>query len=187
VTIDWAWRTEAVGPPAATPTPTPTPTPDPGGRPTPHVPPTTVEPEPPPVRGAPRLELRIPRQRVLGTRGIDVFGRCDRPCRVKFRARIQTSPLARGSARTLQRRRVFRALGAPRWLPMKGADRRIRLRLTPRAVRTLKRTMRLRGRVAIVVEGTARGARGSRTVSRRIVLKRAARTVTGGRAAPARG
>ena len=44
-------------------------------------------------RGAPRLELRIPHQRVLGTRGIVVFGRCDRPCRTAFRARIQTSPL----------------------------------------------------------------------------------------------
>ena len=134
-------------------------------------------------RGAPRLELRIPHQRVLGTRGIVVFGRCDRPCRIAFRARIQTSPLARASARTLLRRHVFRALGAPRRLPIKGgAERRIRLRLTPRAVRTLKRTMHVRGRVAIVIEARVRGAGGARTVTRRIVLKRAERSAAAGAA-----
>ena len=191
VTIDWAWATEAIGPPPAA---TPTATPEPGGGatagapPTPGATPPAVVPEQPlPVRrGAPRLELRIPHQRVLGTRGINVFGRCDRPCRVTFRARIQTSPLARASARTLLRRRVFRALGAPRRLPIKGAaERQIRLRLTPRAIRTLKHTMRLRGRVAIVVQARVRGAGGARTVTRRIVLKRAERTVpSGGRRAP---
>jgi len=175
VTIDWAWRTEAVAtePPVITATPTPTP---PAGP-----PPVTVAPETPkPARGAPRLNLWIPHQRVLGTRGINVYGGCDRPCRVAFRSRIQTSPLARASARTLLRRRVFRALGAPRRLPIKGADRRIRLKLTPRAVRTLKGTMHLRGRVAIVVEARVRGAGGTRTVTRRIVLKRAARTIRPG-------
>ena len=148
VTIDWAWQTESVGPPAVTPTPTATTaTATPARHPARHPPvtqpvtPPATEPEAPlPVRrGAPRLELRIPHQRVLGTRGIVVYGRCDRPCRTAFRARIQTSPLARASARTLLRRNVFRALGAPRRLPIKGdAERRIRLRLTPRAVRTLK-------------------------------------------------
>jgi spore coat-associated protein N len=183
VTIDWAWATESVGPPAATPTASPTPAPAPPGPP----PATAVPQTPQPAPGAPRLNLWIPHQRVLGTRGIDVYGGCDRPCRVAFKARIQTSPLARASARTLLRRRVFRALGAPRRLPIKGADRRIRLKLTPRAVRTLKRTLHLRGRVAVVVEARVRGAGGSRTVTRRIVLKRAERTVTGGRAAPGRG
>jgi len=188
VTIDWAWATESVGPPSATPTPTPTEggTPTPAATPTSAPPPTAVPQAPKPVPGAPRLNLWIPHQRVLGTRGINVYGGCDRPCRVSFRARIQTSPLARASARTLLRRRVFRALGAPRRLPIKGADRRIRLKLTPRAVRTLKRTMRLRGRVAIVVVARVRGAGGSRTVTRRIVLKRAERTKPAGRrAAPA--
>jgi hypothetical protein len=199
VTIDWAWSTESVGPPAVTPTPTPSAS----ATPAPVIPPATppaAEPETPlPVRGAPRLDLRIPHQRVLGTRGIVVFGRCDRPCRTAFRARIQTSPLARASARTLLRRHVFRALGAPRRLPIKGAaERRIRLRLTPRAVRTLKHTMHVRGRVAIVIVARVRGAGGARTVTRRIVLKRADRSApaggrrgaggpsTGGRAAPER-
>jgi hypothetical protein len=179
VTIDWAWATEAVGPPAASPTPTATP---PGSGPR-----TTPAPEAPlPVRGAPRLTLRIPHQRVLGTRGITLYGNCDLPCLLSLRARIQTSPLARASTRTLQRRRVFRGLGIRRSLPSKGsAEGRIRLRLTPRAVRTLKRALHHRGRVAVVIDARVRGAAGgTRTVSRRIVLKRAERTLlTGGRRA----
>ena len=112
-----------------------------------------------------------------------VYGSCDRPCRITFRARIQTSPLARASARTLLRRRVFRALGAAAAAAEQGrAERRIRLRLTPRAVRTLKRTMHRRGRVAVVIEARVRGAGGARTVTRRIVLKRAERErASGGR------
>ena len=167
VTIDWAWATESVGAPAPTPTATPeTPGPAP-----------TAEPQPPPsVRVAPRLTLRIPHQRVLATRGISMYGSCDRPCRISFRARIQTSSPSRGPARTLLRRRVFRSLGAERRLPSAGGERRIRLRLTPRAVRTLKRTLHRHGRVGVVIEARVRGAGGTRTVTRRIVLKRALRT-----------
>jgi hypothetical protein len=190
VTIDWAWTTESVGPVVVTPTPTPTPTssPDPTATPAPGgggsdsappatSPPATATPEAPhPVRRAPRLELRVPHQRVLATRGISMYGSCDRPCRVSFRARIQTSPPARASARTLQRRNVFRQLGGARRLPSTGtAERRLRLRLTPRAVRTLKRTLHHRGRVAVVIVARVRGPGGTRTVTRRIVLKRAAR------------
>ena len=122
------------------------------------------------------MTLRIPHQRVLATRGISVYGSCDRPCRISFRARIQTSPLSRASARTLLRRRVFRSLGAERRLPSTGGERRIRLRLTPRAVRTLKRTLHRHGRVAVVIDARVRGAGGARTVTRRIVLKRALQT-----------
>jgi len=178
VTIDWAWATESLG--AATPTPTPPDaTPAPGGTPAPApdaVPPVAVEPgpeAPQPLRGAPRLQLRIPHQRVLATRGISMYGSCDRPCRISFRARIQTSPRARGAARTIQRRGVFRRLGAARHLPSKGtAERRLRLRLTPRAVRTLRRTLHRQGRVAVVIAAKVRGTGGTRTVTRRIVLKR---------------
>jgi hypothetical protein len=175
VTIDWAWATESVGRPVATPTPTATP-----GAPGPGATPATAPERPLPVRAgpAPRLELRIPHQRVLGTRGVTLYGNCDRPCLLSLGARIQTSPLARASARTLLARRVFRGLGIRRSLPSKGtAEGRIRLRLTPRAVRTLKRTLRHRGRVAVVIDARVRGsAGGSRTVSRRIVLKRAERS-----------
>ena len=171
VTIDWAWATESVGGPATfTPTATPAPaTPGP-------VP--TAEPQPPvPVRAAPRLTLRIPHQRVLGARGIAMYGSCDRPCRVTFKARVRTAPLAGAKAKTLMRGRVFRRLGTKRRLPGGATERRIGLRLTPRAVRTLKQTLHRRSRVAVVIAARVRGAGGTRTVTRRIVLKRAARTV----------
>ena len=204
VTIDWAWATESVGPPSATPTPTATPgTPGPGTTPgatpgtTPGATPATAPERPLPARAAPapRLQLRIPHQRVLGTRGVTLYGNCDRPCLLSLGARIQTSPLARASARTLLARRVFRGLHIRRSLPSKGtAEGRLRLRLTPRAVRTLKRTLHHRGRVAVVIDARVRGSGGgTRTVTRRIVLKRAERTLparrrapTGGRAAPER-
>ena len=65
--------------------------------------------------------------------------------------------------------------GADRRLPG-GGERRIALRFTPRAVRALKRALHRRGRVAVVVSARVRGAGRARTVTRRIVLKRAART-----------
>lgn len=176
VTIDWAWATESVGGPP--PSQTPTATPDAGTTPTatPDAPDADGDHQPLPVRRAPRIELRIPHQRVLATRGISMYGRCDQPCQVSFKARITTSPAARAAARTLQRRRVFRPLRGLRHLPSKGtAERRLRLRLTPRAVRTLKHTLRVRGRVAVVIVARVRGAHGTRTVTRRIVLKRAER------------
>jgi hypothetical protein len=183
VTIDWAWATESVGgpPPAQTPTATPSATPTPTPTPTPTATPAPEDETELAVRAAaaPRVQLRIPHQRVLGTRGVTLYGNCDRPCLVSLRARIQTAPRSRAAAaRALQRRRVFRALGTARALPSKGsAEGRIRLRLTPRAVRTLKRTLRRRARVAIVVIARAHGTGGSRTVTRRIVLKRAERTL----------
>jgi hypothetical protein len=184
VTIDWAWATESVDVPTATPTP---------DAPSPVATPATV-PAPPRPGPAPKLQLRIPHQRVLGTRGITLYGNCDRPCLLSLGARVQTSPLARASARTLLARRVFRGLGIRRSLPSKGTgEGRIRLRLTKRAVHLLKRTLHKRGRVAVVIDARVRGSGGaSRTVSRRIVLKRAERrvaatprTTAGGRRAPA--
>jgi hypothetical protein len=170
VTIDWAWATEAI-----TPAPTPTSTPAPTATPAPAV--TT----PAIPRGAPRLDLRIPHQRVLATRGITMYGSCDRACRITFRASIRTSPKARASSRALMRGRVFRSRGVDRRLPA-GGERKIALKLTPRAVHTLKRALHYRGRVAVVISARVRGSGGARTVTRRIVLKRAPRThnLTGG-------
>ena len=154
VTIDWAWATESVGPPA-TPTPTATPRP----------------PAPAPRRRTPPRHARAP---AAGPRRAAAGAARPAPARARhardhavrqlrpavpdpFSARVQTSPLARASARTLLRRRVFRCR-RPRRLPSKGAaERRIRLRLTPRAVRTLKRTLHLRGRVAVVIVARVRG------------------------------
>jgi ribosomal protein L28 len=169
VTIDWAWATEAIAP---TPTATSTSTP-------------TAAPPPPPAKpvtlGAPRLDLRIPHQRVLGARGITMFGTCDRACRITFRASIRRAPRAHAASKALMRRRIFRSNGTARRLPG-GGERRIALKLTTRAVRTLKRELHVRARVVVVIKARVRGAGGARTVTRRIVLKRAARThnVTGG-------
>jgi hypothetical protein len=79
------------------------------------------------------------------------------------------------------RSRIFRSRGANRRLPA-NAQRQIRLLLTKRAVRRLKRALHHRGRVAVVVKARVRGQGGTRTVTRRIILKRAARThnLTGG-------
>jgi hypothetical protein len=104
VTIDWAWTTESVGPVMVTPTPTatatPTATPAPGTTPAgaaPGAPVTDDDQQPHPVRRAPRLELRIPHQRVLATRGISMFGRCDSragsPSRHASRPRRWRAPL----------------------------------------------------------------------------------------------
>jgi hypothetical protein len=113
-----------------------------------------------------------------------MYGSCDRPCRISFRARIQSAPSARAAARTIQRRGVFRRRGAARRLPSKGtAERRLRLRRTSRAVRTLKCTLHREGRVAVVIVAKVRGTGGTggtRTVTRRIVLKRAARSAAPG-------
>jgi hypothetical protein len=163
VTIDWAWATESETP-AATSTPTATATATPTPRPTPV---------PVVISGrAPRLKLRIPHQRVLATRGISMFGTCDQPCRVTFRALIKTAPRARNASRTLQRRRIFRSRGADRRLPG-GVERRIALRLTRRAAKTLKKAIHRRGSVAVVIRARVRGVGGAaRTVKRRIVLRR---------------
>ena len=143
VTIDWAWATESLGgqPPAATPTATPTPgvTPPPGAAPTPD------------AAGARRA-----RARAAGARGTAAGPAHPPPARARHARDLDVRELrpavpdlvpradpdlaaGRASARTLMRRRVFRSRGAERRLPGKGGERRIRLRLTPRAVRTLKR------------------------------------------------
>lgn len=154
VRVDWTWGAEATVTPKPTPVP-PRPTPVP-----------TV---PPRGGGAkPILSLRIPWQRVLGPRRIVAYAACDEPCRLRFKARIQTAPRNGGRRRTVQRRKVFRGrLG--RRLPA-AVERRIPLRLNRRAVKQLKRTLHRRGRVAVVVTATVRSSAGAGQVRRRIVL-----------------
>ena len=184
VTIDWAWATESAGRPGH---------PDPdrhaAGDPRAARPGGAAARDPGrharsrrcPCAGRRGCTLRIPHQRVLATRGISMYGAATAPCRITFRARIETSPLARASGATLHApaassaRSAARAGCRARARPSGGS----RLRLTPRAVRTLKRTMHHRARVAVVIVARVRGAGGTRTVTRRIVLKR-------GRAPPPR-
>ena len=114
--VDWTWATEAVEP-TPTPTPTPAATPEPTVTPQPTATPAPTQtpvpeptaapaatPPPPPVvvgGGAPELTLRIPRQVVLKTKGITLFGRCDEACSVRFAAQVTTAPKTPAKARVL--------------------------------------------------------------------------------------
>jgi hypothetical protein len=163
--VDWLWT-------ATTPEPTPTPTPT---APPPVVPPAPmVTPDLPIVvggggSGAPRLVLRIPYQRVLASKGITMFGTCSEPCGVRFAAQIATAPKRATKARVLLRGKVFHGGRTERRLAP-GAEAPLRLKLTGRAVKTLKGTLRRQRRVAVVVTAVVRGSGGVGTVTRRIVL-----------------
>jgi hypothetical protein len=122
------------------------------------------------------LTLRIPWQRVMTTRGITVWGTCDRVCRLTFTAKVQTAP-RHGRARTAMALKVFRVAGSRRTLEP-GHEHRIKLRLTPRAVVRLHSVLLTRGRAAVLVNAKVRSSLGTATVKRRIVIvtnRRAAR------------
>jgi hypothetical protein len=172
--VTWTWQ---AGPatPAATATPAPTAT---------AAPPTPLPIQDPPQPGEPGtpewvaavLKLEVPWQRVMVTRGVTLKATCQEACRLGFTARVETAP-KRGRRKTLMARRVFKLAGTRRSLPA-GIPKRIKLRLTPRAVKTLRRTLLTKGRAAVLVRVGVRSARGAATVQRRIVLvtqKRAAR------------
>jgi hypothetical protein len=173
IRVDWLWGAIALTP-AVTPTPPRTPTPAPTvtrGLPTPQ--PIQSGGESP---AASVLTLRIPWQRVMMTRGITVRGTCDRLCRLTFTAKVQTAP-RHGHRRTVMGGKVFRVAGTRRTLPP-GAERRIKLRLTPKAVLRLHQVLLTRGRAAVLVDARVRSALGAATVKRRIVIvtsRRAAR------------
>jgi hypothetical protein len=159
--LDLSWHAEPL-PPAATPTPSPPPV---------EAPPPRVE------RPAEVLTLRIPWQRVMLTRGITLSGRCDRRCRLTFTAVLETAPRGGGAGRVVMRGRVFRVAGSRRML-RPGAERWVRLRLTPQAVRRMRSVLLVRGRVAVRVDARVRSSLGAATVRRRIVIvtsRRAAR------------
>jgi hypothetical protein len=124
------------------------------------------------------LTLRIPWQRVMSTRGITVWGSCDRLCRLTFSASVQTAPKRKNAhRRTVMRGKVFRVHGTKRKL-RPGAERRIKLRLTPKAVLKLHSVLLARGRAGVQVNARVRSSLGTATVRRRIVIvtsRRAAR------------
>ena len=175
VRVDWrGLPRRSIPTPAGSPTPSPTPTATPA--------PTTTPAPPQPIQsggGGPAasvLTLRIPWQRVLMTRGITAWGSCDRFCRLTFTAKVQTAP-RHGHRRTVMNGRVFRVAGTKRAL-QPGAERRIKLRLTPKAVVALHQVLLARGRAAVLVNARVRSSLGAATVKRRIVIvtsRRAAR------------
>lgn len=160
--MDYEWRAEPV--PAGTPGST-------GTTPAPPAADGSAAPLPlAPASGAPRITIRLPHQRVMHTDAVRLFARCDVRCRVRFSGRAVTAPRGLRARRVvLMRKRLFRGERRPRALPVT-AERAVRLQLTRRGRRTLRRTLDTRGRVAVVITASVRGANGRRTVRKRIVL-----------------
>jgi hypothetical protein len=120
------------------------------------------------------LKLRVPWQRVLVTRGVRARATCKEPCRLTFTAAVQRAPRGARRGRTLQRRGVFSKRGTRRRLPA-GRARSIKLHLSRKALVTLHREMRARGRAAVVLKVRVKSRRGAATVRRRIVIVTAPR------------
>jgi hypothetical protein len=161
VRVDYEWLTEAVA--ATEPPQAETPRTIPGA---------PSAPTPADVAGsadtAPRLALRIPHQRVMHTDHVRVLASCSERCTVRFSGRATTAP-RRGRARVLKRRGLFRGERRARVVGVKRQGA-VRLRLSRAGRSVLRRTLDSRGRVGVVITATVRGARGTRTVRKRIVL-----------------
>lgn len=169
---------------AAGPTPTPTPTPTkPKPKPTKPAPPAAPPavtpapgPTPTPVRPA-LVHLRVPAQRVIKPRKLAVYAMCEVKCKLRFSAKIDNAPkpAAKGKKakkrKTLMSKRVIKK--AKRWFKAKrvGRERRFWLKLTPKALRRLKRQLHVKGRVGITVTAKMRSSVGKRMVRRRIVMR----------------
>jgi hypothetical protein len=169
--MDYEWRAEPLPAAAATPVPTPVATP------------VTTPVAPAPVQGrsgaptpvtapkaAPRITIRVPHQRVVHTDAVRLFARCDVSCRVRFAGRVVTAPKRKRARRVvLLRKRAFRGEKKARILPVT-AERALRLKLSRKGRRVLRRALDSRGRVAVVITASVRGAGGRRRVRKRIVL-----------------
>ena len=139
---------------------------------TPPATPVPAQPAPLPiVGGRPVLVfLRIPAQRVIGPRGLKLDATCEVACSLRFSAKIDSAPKGGRKRHTLLAKRVVRKQRhAPRIRA--GQTRRVFLKLTPRALKGLKRQLHRRGRVGITVTARMRSKAGNRTARRRIVMR----------------
>jgi hypothetical protein len=149
-------------------------------------PPTTVPPATPGSPAEPALPpgtgtrpllltLRVPKQRVLKPRGIKAYAQCEIACKVRFTARTDTAPVKHKGAKlkkrkTLQKKKVLK--GERKWRKLRaGKERRIFLKLRPKARKRLKRRMHKHGRVGITIVAHMRSAAGTRIAKRRIVMR----------------
>ena len=167
VRFDYEWRAEALAlPPAATPGRAPAP----GGNGVVPPPSGSAGETPGGPSRAPRIHLRIPRQRVMHTDAVRLYARCSHRCRVKFAGRAETAPRARGATRRpLLRRGLFRGEQTRRRIGVK-RQKRLELELTRRGRATLRRQLDRKARVGVVIRARVKGRYGTRTVKRRIVL-----------------
>jgi hypothetical protein len=135
----------------------------------------SAAPTPTPVRPA-LVSLRVPAQRVIKPRKLNVFAECEVRCRLRFSAKIDNAPKAKAGRkakkrRTIMRKRVIKR--EKRWVTLKrvGREKKYSLKLTKRALRRLKRQLRKQGRAGITVTAKMRSSAGNRTVRRRIVMR----------------
>ena len=153
------------------------PSPTPPAPPAPGAAPPSAAPAPGRPPGRPALvTLRVPAQRVIKPRRLNVFAECEVRCRLRFSAKIDNAPKARAGRkakrrRTLMARRVIKR--EKRWVTLKraGREKRFALKLTKRALKRLKRQLRKQGRAGITVTARMRSSAGHRTVRRRIVMR----------------
>jgi len=140
--------------------------------------PPAVAPAPAPTpTGRPALvTLRLPAQRVIKPRKLNVFAECEVKCKLRFSAKIDNAPKAKkgkkaSRRRTLMAKRVVKR--ERRWIAVKrvGREQRVTLKLTRRALKRLKRQLHLKGRAGITVTAKMRSTAGNRTVRRRIVMR----------------
>ena len=135
------------------------------------------EPANPPSGRRPLLvTLRVPKQRVLKPRGLKAYAKCEIKCKVRFSARTDNAPVKKkgkkkaAKRKTLQKKKVLK--GERKWRKLRaGRERRVFLKLQPKARKKLKRRLSTHGRVGITVIVRMRSAAGNRTVKRRIVMR----------------
>jgi hypothetical protein len=134
--------------------------------------PPVAQPAPLPIgKGRPVLVfLRIPAQRVIGPRGLKVYATCEVTCTLRFTAKIDSAPKGAKKRRTLLAKRVLRKQRHVRRIRA-GRTQRVFLKLTPRALKRLKRQLHRRGRAGITVVAHMRSKAGNRIARRRIVMR----------------
>jgi hypothetical protein len=159
VALQWQ-LTQDPAPPARPATPPASPVPPP------------AQPAPLPIaKGRPVLVfLRIPAQRVIGPRGLKLYATCAVACKLRFTAKIDSAPKGGKKRRTLLAKRVVRKQRHARRIKA-GLTQKVFLKLTPRALKRLKRQLHRRGRVGITVTAHMRSKAGNRTARRRIVMR----------------
>jgi hypothetical protein len=169
VEIAMTWQISAMDPTPPKP-PTRPATPSAGG--------VAPAPAPTPSGAPPRLvTLRVPAQRVIAPRKLNVFASCEVKCKLKFSAKIDNAPKPAKKGKPAKRRRTIMGRKvikrANRWVTLKriGTEKRYSLKLTKKALRKLKSQLHRKGRAGITVTARMRSVVGNRVVKRRIVMR----------------
>ena len=131
-----------------------------------------------PDTGPPKLvTLRVPAQRVIKPRKLNVYASCELRCKLRFSARIDNAPKPAKTGHKAKRRRVLMGKHvikkANKWVTLKriGKQKRYSLALTKKALRKLTSQLHRKGRAGITVTARMHSAAGNRVVRRRIVMR----------------